>query len=558
MVSYTFAFAVMIICLTISFHYYILQTSKKISEMNRVEMARKSIKVIESHLDDLENVALRAATDPRMIRAFTLAKDGNEEENYFETNLLAGIDTASVLTSLNGPNPLVNRIIAYNNQMDFVMTGDSVSEKHKEIKLKDAAKTNYLGNLKQSLDYSIVLALSDSWSGSTSSAYIVLQCPIMNPNASKIYGIIEAKQNIKKLQELLFIDSQMNVGQVLTAPNGLEVFVNTPAYNAKSKVSEVIETSDKYGWSVKVYQDSKSSMNLYQPLIISVYLVGLLLIIVMSTVIGIIADKLCTPLVQLKQMVNEITLENVPKTEIGQQVNDEVKELNQAFNAMTARIVNSIELEKRANLLAMQAQMNPHFMYNVLTVISSAGMECGNDSVVKMCNSMSDMLRYIASYEETTVTFMQELANTKRYLELMKFRYEDYFEYSIEADDSINPISVPKLILQPLVENCFSHGFSECEPPYIITIQAKANTDKWYVKIIDNGKYISEEEKLVIHTNIHETLDHMEHKINDLKIGGLGLVSTIIRLKLNSKSEIEYAIEDNELGGTTVTIYGVW
>ena len=205
---------------------------------------------------------------------------------------------------------------------------------------------------------------------------------------------------------------------------------------------------------------------------------------------------------------------------------------------MLERMNNSIIQEKKAYALALQAQMNPHFLYNMLAVISSAGSEAGCDSVSTMCVELSDMLRYVAAYQKVTVPLKEEIIHTKNYLALMKSRYEDYFSYKIDVSDDLMNIPVPKLFIQPLAENCFIHAFKEKEPPWNIDIKMIGTKDRWELIIKDNGSGISEERIAEIKDKIDKALN--ERQVGN--IGGLGIVNTIVRLTMTHNKNLKYDI----------------
>jgi len=138
----------------------------------------------------------------------------------------------------------------------------------------------------------------------------------------------------------------------------------------------------------------------------------------------------------------------------------------------------------------------------------------------------------------------------------MKWRYEDYFTYDIQVDEELLSMQMPKLILQPLVENCFAHAFSTIEPPYIVNIRAGREDDKWYIKVCDNGVGLNEVEKQSIRNKINAYWEGNTNKYTEMKIGGLGLINTLIRMKLNTGKEMAYFIEDNKPQGLIITMRG--
>ena len=138
----------------------------------------------------------------------------------------------------------------------------------------------------------------------------------------------------------------------------------------------------------------------------------------------------------------------------------------------------------------------------------------------------------------------------------MEARYEDCFSYDITIDDRINDIMVPKLILQPLVENCFKDAFSDVEPPWKIHIDVGMHNDYWYIKVEDNGIGFSESQIKAIDEKVKRYSQNIKENYKELKIGGLGLVSTITRLRLSCDVDVEYTIENLSDKGTSITIKG--
>ena len=285
---------------------------------------------------------------------------------------------------------------------------------------------------------------------------------------------------------------------------------------------------------------------------------AVLLLVILSVLF--IARRLSKPLVLLADTVGMININTLPETLPVDEGIEEVNSLKVAFANMIARINESIIHERRAWLLALQSQMNPHFLYNMLSVISSAALESGNDKIMDMCQRMSSMFRYVANYDETTVTVQAELEHVSNYLELMKERYEDYFDFEIDADDKIRQMLVPKLVLQPIAENCFIHGFKDIEPPYFIRIEAVADSSEWTIRIIDNGSGIDDKKKGILIKKINQYQRQYQNSLPEnyasMKIGGMGLVSTILRFKLQNSGGIEYSIEDNNPVGTIISIRG--
>lgn len=157
---------------------------------------------------------------------------------------------------------------------------------------------------------------------------------------------------------------------------------------------------------------------------------------------------------------------------------DEFENLHRAYQRMNKELNDSVNdmllsqsQELQAKMLALQSQMNPHFLYNTLTNISVLIEERMNVKASSMIDNLFVMLRYIAQDSEF-VTIQDEINYTEEYLECMEIRFDDALLYKFHLPESMLNIKIPpKLILQPLVENSLKFGGADIDPPYVIDIE---------------------------------------------------------------------------------------
>lgn len=198
------------------------------------------------------------------------------------------------------------------------------------------------------------------------------------------------------------------------------------------------------------------------------------------------------PIIQLNEKVKEVTLDHIPDRRVTNDAADEVQELEHSFDLMVQRLNTSFQLEKKAYLNALQAQMNPHFLYNCLSTIAGMCIVGRTQNIPEFCNCLADILRYETTYENKPVTLQDELKNVTDYLELMKLRYETDFTYELAVDKSLLQMPLPRLVLQPILENCFEHGFRDMAPPWRIRVEVSRTGDRWRIAVADNGCGMSE------------------------------------------------------------------
>ena len=157
----------------------------------------------------------------------------------------------------------------------------------------------------------------------------------------------------------------------------------------------------------------------------------------------------------------------------------------------------------------------------------------------------------------------QEIANAGSYLYIMKMRYEENLEYEWELDDSLSKISVPKLILQPLVENCFHHGFQQTEqeilPPWRIRIKTFQDEYYWYLSVVNNGLPFKEDrlKELLARLEQFRFPEYEERTEDTLRAQpGFGLENTILRLSIYYHGEQYFQAGTADNGDTAVIVGG--
>ena len=179
---------------------------------------------------------------------------------------------------------------------------------------------------------------------------------------------------------------------------------------------------------------------------------------------------------------------------------------------------------------ALQSQMNPHILYNMLSLISSLASEGNDDAVIMICSRLADILRYIASTEFEKVPLARECENLENVL--MKQSYEADLIIDLSIPEEMGSVPVPKLILHPLVENAFKHGFSEVPPPWRLTIDGWIHAGRWFLKVADNGvgwKHGKAAEVWKLWCRIDP--EKCEECFSQT-IGGLGLTNAFLRMKM--------------------------
>lgn len=280
-------------------------------------------------------------------------------------------------------------------------------------------------------------------------------------------------------------------------------------------------------------------------------------LLILSAALGIIftlITRVTRPLNHLIDYVNELSLDHDARLALPTGSFNEFELLGTTLSQMLSKLKASIQenyelqiRESNANLAALQAQVNPHFLYNALNSISAASEVYGSEVTAKMCQELSSMMRYVTS-KKTEVSLIEELTHTRNYLDFMKISNGPNFDYTMEIPQKLHGLLVPKLSIQPFAENSFQHGFRNTMPPWQFSLICRINHPNWEILITDNGGGFSEDALSGIST---EPIDASE-----LEINGLGLNNTFSRLFLYLGDSFSYQIE-NLAQGCRITLKGV-
>ncbi|WP_162270193.1 sensor histidine kinase [Christensenella timonensis] len=197
------------------------------------------------------------------------------------------------------------------------------------------------------------------------------------------------------------------------------------------------------------------------------------------------------------------------------------------------REANAQLLKKQAEILALQSQINPHFLYNTLDSIRAQALESSNQEVAQMAYSLSKLFRYSISPAEY-VTLSDELASIENYIAIQKIRFENKFEYVSDIDQDVISCKIPKLIIQPIVENAISHGIEPickgAKPE--IKISAYRTATFLAITVTDNGLGIPIDRLNKINDALSRNDDSPIFSTDIARKSSIGLKNVNSRIKL--------------------------
>ncbi|EMS70209.1 cache domain-containing sensor histidine kinase [Ruminiclostridium cellobioparum] len=225
---------------------------------------------------------------------------------------------------------------------------------------------------------------------------------------------------------------------------------------------------------------------------------------------------------------------------------DEFGYLVLKFNEMREQIENLIEenyavkiREKETQIMALNLQLNPHFLYNTLNIINWMAIKEGNDKISDIIMNLCHMLVYTVKNKQDMVNFKDDLHWLECYVFIMSARYTDKFSVEYNIAEELNLTKVPKLFLQPFVENAIIHGFEDIVQGGKIKIEGLAKNGISYFRVIDNGKGMST-----------DTVSYTGQRTSD----SIGISNVDQRIKLLFGSEYGVNITSVIGSGTQVEI----
>ena len=256
-------------------------------------------------------------------------------------------------------------------------------------------------------------------------------------------------------------------------------------------------TLDKYGWSI--IEEIPSNV-IKQPIkqITEKFILTLTLVIIVSFIIIYkLSIWITKPVINMKNTMKQVMDGNLNlKVEVDR--NDEIGSLEESFNNMIKWLEESIEeikeheKQKRiAELSFLQAQINPHFLYNTLSGVRFLVSMNKNEEAEEMLFKFTKLLRNVLPKASELICLNEEIEIVIDYIELQKIRYPNLFEVDISIQESIKNIKVPALILQPVVENAIFYSIDNEGKKGKIRIIGYSEEDKIIIEVIDNGKGMS-------------------------------------------------------------------
>lgn len=541
-------------------------------------LANKTTMQLNTLIYNMDKTAVQIAANPSVVRWFSGIPEVHPG-NYFVEEPVISHNVVQLLNSYNFKKDGNSRILLYNDHGDFVYSAMTMTTMEP---INQYLKSEEFHRIQQYFQEGEVYSyfcppqedtLNDSGLPSPAFFAVVRQIKDYSQNSLKC-GYVEVQQSVAQIDEIF---GDIGSGCYAVILDEAETIVyRSPGMREKEYLHDAVVREAAHGdgdwrsWSGEISEAPVTVLffmetrSLNQALLqFGLVLLAALLSMMVVTVISefFLVRRLSRPLVELQQSIKEVRLENLHFDLQNESDSDELQQLTAAFNKMLRQLRTEIDCriisetnELKSHLFALQSQMNPHFIHNLLAIVSMEATMDDNQKIVTICSRLAKMLTFSSNMGNGFCSLSEETEHANNYLQLMKVRYEDRFEYEILIPEEAKEIEVPKLIVQPLCENSFTHAFKHCRRIWRIKIEAHVDEGGWQVMVQDNGPGFPEEflEKcgeFVETATVENTRNLLEH----LSIGGLSIPNIYMRMKLAYGEEASFVIE-NLREGAKITI----
>ena len=314
--------------------------------------------------------------------------------------------------------------------------------------------------------------------------------------------------------------------------------------------------STKTGWTVVGAMDTKELLKNSKQTQLNYIMVAAILLLAVIVISSLLSKEITRPILLLRDSMSKVEEGKFQQANVEVTTMNEIGSLTKSFNVMTKRIQELMEQnvaaqkeKRKSEMKALQAQINPHFLYNTLDSIIWMAEAGQNDDVVLMTSALAKLLRQSISNDKEQVRVEEEINYVQSYLTIQKMRYKDKLEYTIDVDPEICSVTIIKFAIQPLVENAIYHGLKYKDTKGKISIRGYVRGKKGYITITDDGVGMDEETLRCI-------FDEKQKKEKKPKSNGVGVPNVQKRLQLYYGAEygISYISRQGEGTVATVTI----
>lgn len=576
--SFSIIIMVILICSGSFFYHYNVLVLHQSVKQNSMESLSVICARIEDSLEDMDSIIknIQVSTEFRGITFQIKSAENNyftlhpSEKAQLNTIFLSALLSENLSTNLNFVSQYYDYLGVYMNI--FPYSREVLSKQY-------ISNIEYVKSGMTTQEFRMFLPPHDNpWITEEQKVFSVVRSVRDNYNT---YGILVINKDVEELKNLCNIQDIYEEYEIIILDEKKQVIYETASYSDSDiEFSEYIldergtfnesknmlysyQKSNLTGWTIVMKRDLTN----YNEKIISLrktifwgYSLGFLIIL---TFLYEVTKSLTKPLKKLRDNLSNLEIDKKTHIHVNSSSNEvtvlaaAIEEILNKMKQQNDMLIQTRKREIKAHVDMLDAQMDPHFLYNTLSVIGACGYEDGSTRVNQMCRELANLLRYSIKFERKYVELKDEFQNVRNYLSIMKVRYEEYVEIDWELDETLSSVKVPKLVLQPIVENCFKHGFYNQTPVWKIIIISQRKEGQWRILIKNNGNSFEQKQITNLKIKYEEFIAAMKGygEMDDDEKKGVGLENTLKRLYLLYGDSAHYHIYEED-GWSVVEIGG--
>ena len=555
-----------------------LQYEQRSRKNNLMVSARSCVSQMDDRLSSMNAILYYILSEQSMLESITLlgrAADGELPSAYMrnaETTIRVGISTDYIMKN--------SYRTVFFNQGGFLASSAVAGDREgnpTNQRLIDDFRLEEIGYLQPVIDAGgrsvIVAGHTDPWGAFTGGEQVF---SLMKAVQGYKMGFLEVQRRMEELSRLelsdpdteyvIIVNSDELLYESRPAPEGRDTGYYLDILGKLEEGSVLTENGNVYAgassqeFDLKVLTSKKQAMfyGERRSIFLTSFLAALIMFAVALAAIIAWSSVLTRPVRQLQKIVEETSIENLQEIQFmdsAQSGPDEFKELTKSYRMMTERLDQALQKEKRSAMLQLQAQfdtlqtqVNPHFIYNVLNIISSRAVMADDEVICEMCGSLGNMLRYSKNNRQRYAKVEEELEYLRNYFYLLKSRYESRLRVTISIDEATAGQVIPKMTLQQIVENSVKHGFHDTDTHMEIALVGKMEKDRWTILVRDNGAGMTQERLEEVRQKLHAVrMDYQDLEVpTETEIGGMGLTNTYARCLLLFREDLIFSLRNRE------------
>jgi len=567
-------FLAILIFLIITFTIIMVAVMGKMNDIITEEVGNMSVNSLSKTRDRIDVVMEEVA----QISGHLSLDDDVQRFMLPNTNELFGtthtLNVKQKIEMYSGVFDYIDSIYVYSHKNKYIVSDEDGS------KIDDFSDNNWMANLTER-EYEPARMISRAKNNSYPNLISYIQ-PVRLTQMQFLGGIIVNIDN-DRLEELVVSNIQDAAESLIIVDNRNNIIYSSNQAILRKKINDIdfynkidyeksdgyqilndgeqdviiaVATSNEFQWKyissipLSAYADHKDSIRVFQ---IALYAVSILLAILAAFVISMysyrpvksILDLLKNPDLYQESLATETGLKKNETHEIALNI---VRNLY-SNRQMQVEMKTYTDIMDKAQLMALQAQISPHFLYNTLENIRWRAIELGkgDNQVSQSIVYLSELLRNTLDIDQQLITLDEEINSAKIYVQILQLRYEDKLKVIWDVDKALLNCRIVKVSLQPLIENAVYHGIKPLRTQGIVDIKIYQKEAQMIIEVTDNGVGMTPEMVAKLNEDMHDKYVLSEEHI------GVRNVNQRLQLLLGDEAGIE--ITSKEGKGTRVTLY---